>query len=346
VDRNNDREDVVGRIDGPAPSKSANRVWVKGGRKNAWYMPPSNVYPLDQNLFVNDLPRVIREYVLPGHAPARPMLDETQSVLTVGSCFAGELRRFLSLAGVDASRFLIPPGLNNTFAILDFFSWCATGHHTGAGFRYERVASGEIRQWVPEAKRQSYAKVFSEAGAFVFTIGLAEVWQDRETGGVFWRGIPDEIFDADRHVFRLTTVEENARNLRAIVDVIRELNPKAPIVFTLSPVPLMATFRDISCLTADCVSKSVLRVALDHVMSQGCSGVYYWPSFEIVKWVGANLPWSTYGRKGKARAIDRGIVRQIMDEFVSAFYTPQARELIQSRVRDAAEDDADAEDND
>ncbi|MDO8794805.1 MAG: GSCFA domain-containing protein [Vicinamibacterales bacterium] len=338
--RDTSMDEVAGRLDGPAPRKDANRAWVKGGRKNAWYLPTTNVYPLEQSLFETDLRRVIREYVLPGHVPAAPMLDETKAVVTIGSCFAGELRRFLMAAGVDASRFLVPPGLNNTFAILDFLSWCATGEQTGAGFRYERVAGGEIREWTPDSKRKSYAEFFSGIGAFVFTIGLAEVWQDRETGGVFWRGIPDEIFDANRHVFRLTTVDENARNLTRMIEIIRTLNPTAPIVLTLSPVPLMATFRDISCLTADCVSKSVLRVALDQVMSTKPANVYYWPSFEIVKWVGANLPWASYGRKGEARAIDRPLVQLIMDEFVEAFYTPEARAGIRARAATVPDDSA------
>ena len=337
-------DSLIGRLDGRAPRKDPGRTWVKGGRKNGWYLPPTNLYPSDQKDYVADLSRSARQFILPGHTPAAPMLDETKSVVTIGSCFARELRHYLSSAGVDASRFLVPPGLNNTFAILDFFSWCATGEQTGAGFRYERVAGGEIKEWTPEHKRKSYSEAFAKTGVFVFTIGLAEVWQDRETGGVFWRGIPDEIFDEGRHVFRLTTVAENTHNLRTLIDMVRAMNPDAPIVLTLSPVPLAATFRDISCVTADCVSKSVLRVALDEVMTDKRPGVYYWPSFEIVKWLGANLPRPSYGWKNKSRGVSREIVGLIMDEFVEAFYTPEARTLIRSRASSAPEDDAEGED--
>ena len=335
---------LIGSLDGRAPRKSEDRDWVKGGHKNGWYLPATNLYPTDQALFMDDLRQVVREFVLPGHVPAAPLLDESKTVVTVGSCFARELRLFLSRAGVDAARFMVPPGLNNTYAMLDFFAWCATGEQTGAGFRYERVADGGIREWQPENKRRTYADFFAGVGAFVITVGLAEVWQDRETGGVFWRGIPDEIFDAGRHVFRLTTVDENAANLRRMVDFIRLMNPTAPIVLTLSPVPLVATFREVSCLTADCVSKSVLRVALDLVLSDKRDGVYYWPSFEIVKWLGANTPRPSYGAKGKARQIDRSFVRLIMDEFVQAFYTEEARTLIQSRATEAPSDEAEGED--
>ncbi len=101
-------------------------------------------------------------------------------------------------------------------------------------------------------------------------------------------------FDAERHRFRQTSVAENEQNILAIVELIRSTNPTAPIVLTLSPVPLKATFRHISCVT-DCVSKSVLRVAIDNVMSMEPDDVWYWPSFEVVRWAGAHFPWRAYG---------------------------------------------------
>ena len=124
---------------------------------------------------------------------------------------------------------------------------------------------------------------------------------------------------------RLSTVEENEANLVKIVELVRSVNPSAPIVLTLSPVPLAATFRGISCLTADCVSKSVLRVALDRTMTRQLPGVYYWPSFEIVRWLGAHVPWSLYGTDdGNPRHVSRYLVGKIIDTFIEAFYTPAA----------------------
>jgi GSCFA family len=308
-------------------------------RKNAWpkarwHALGAKLYPSEQELFEGDLGRLIREYVIPGWAPSEPLLEADDSVFTLGSCFARELLRFLTKAGVASKRFWIPSGLNNTFAILDFFSWCATGAETGRGFRYDRLETGEIREWKPEAERQAYAAAFAEAGAFVFTFGLSEVWEDRETGGVFWRGVPEEIFDAERHHFRLTTVDENTANIRRITELVRELNRDAPIVFTLSPVPLMATFRDVSCMTADCVSKSVLRVAIDQVMSEAHPNVYYWPSFEIVRWAGDHLAWPAYGAHNrKPRDVSKDLVAAIIDAFVDAFYTAAAVAQLRSKRR-------------
>jgi hypothetical protein len=289
-------------------------------------------FPRDMGVFRGDVGGVIREYIVAGHTPDQPLLQTSDSVVTLGSCFARELRNHLDELGFSSDTFWIPAGLHNSFAMLDFVSWAVTGEETDRGFRYDRLKDGEIREWTPEAEREAYAQRFAEAGAFVFTFGLAEVWEDRKTGGVFWRGVPEEIFDADRHVFRLSSVEENERNVIRIVELVRQVNPDVPIVLTLSPVPLAATFREISCMTADCVSKSTLRVALDRVLSRRSPGVYYWPSFEIVRWLGAHVPWQAYGVDDDVTThTSRYLVAQIMDAFVESFYTPAAVAELRAR---------------
>jgi len=110
------------------------------------------------------------------------------------------------------------------------------------------------------------------------------------------------------------------------------VNATAPIVVTLSPVPLEATFREISCMTADSVSKSVLRVAIDQAMSEHRPDVYYWPSFEIVRWAGAHVSWPAYGfHDDRARHVTRYTVGRIIDAFVESFYVPEAVALMRSR---------------
>jgi len=279
----------------------------------------------------DDVPRLFRDHILPGHAPETSILSDADVVVTLGSCFAQELREVLELAEFESSNFWVPAGLNNTYALLDFVSWSVTGAATHRGFRYERSTKGDIAEWTPQREQTEYHDLFATAKAFVFTLGLAEVWSDRETGKVFWRGVPDEIFDANRHEFRLTTVAENTRNIREIVALIRTINPQAPVVLTLSPVPLQASFRDISCMTADCVSKSVLRVALDDVMSTRPENVYYWPAFELVKWAGSVFDWRAYG--ADARHVDRYLVDCVVNAFVDSFYGPEAATLLTERLR-------------
>jgi len=304
-------------------------TWTQG---RSWESSGATRFPDDQAAFETDLAELIRDWVLPGHAPPAGTLDADDTVVTLGSCFARELRDYLAQAGLGAGNFWIPSGLNNTFAILDFVSWCVTGRETSRGYRYDRDDEGKIDEWTPAVERERYVEGVREAGAFVFTLGLAEVWQDRETGAVFWRGVPKDVYRADRHEFRLTGVDENEANIVEIVELVRSVNATAPIVLTLSPVPLRATFRDISCLTADSVSKSVLRVALDQAMGRNLPGVWYWPSFEIVRWVGAHVPWRAFGEdEGKPRDVSRRVVATIIDAFVDAFFTPEAVARLRER---------------
>lgn len=301
------------------------RAGASSWAKQRWHNFGANPYPPRRQDFEQDLRAVIRELIVPGNAPPAPMLAAGDDLITLGSCFARELRDYLAELGFSSRNFWIPSGLNNTFAILDFVSWCVTGQETGRGFRYDRTAEGSIDDWKPEADRKSYLDGIRQAGGFVFTIGLAEVWEDRETGSVFWKGVPEEVFDAERHAFRLSSVEENEASIVRIVELIRSVNPQATIVLTLSPVPLKATFRDVSCVVADCVSKSVLRVALDLVMSRQLEGVYYWPSFEVVRWAGGHRPEPSYGLEdNNSRHVNRQLVAEIIAAFVESFYVPEA----------------------
>ena len=280
---------------------------------------------------------LIRDWIVPGHLPPAAMLTRNDSVIAFGSCFAWEIRRRLERGGSEARNFWFSAARNHTFAVLDSLSWCVTGEETGQGFRYGRTTRGEIEEWTPDAERERYQVGLEEAGAFVFAFGTAEIWEDRETGGVFWRGVPRDVFDAGRHVFRLSTVEENEENILGIIELARSVNPTAPIVLMLTAGALKVTFRDVSGITADCVSKSVLRVAIDRVMSRRLAGVYYWPSFEMVRWANPHLVWpaiSSGGKRGDkdARHTIPYLAAEIIDAFIAAFYVPDDAALLLART--------------
>ncbi|RFC36365.1 MAG: GSCFA family protein [Candidatus Nitrotoga sp. LAW] len=288
--------------------------------ENSWHQSVAHAYPTRFEE-LGDLSRLITDHVVRGHTPDKPPLARGDNVVTLGSCFAAELRYFLNEAGLASDSFWVPSGLNNTYALLDFISWCATGKQTEKGFRYERTPDGTLKDWTPTHEREEYLDKLRTAGAIVFTIGLAEVWEDSHTGQVFWRGIPELIFDEGRHRFRITTVDENRKNIRQIIDLIRKINGTVPIVLTLSPVPLKATFQNVSCMTADCVSKSILRVAIAEIMQENRPDIFYWPSFEIVKWGGCHLPYPVYGTDDAVvRHVSRYVVMHILFEFVRYFY--------------------------
>ena len=85
-------------------------------------------------------------FVRTGGGGDRQLVDRGQQATEGGAAIEpGEgPARYLARAGFAADTFWIPEGLNNSYAILDFVSWCVSGSETGGGYRYDTTAEGEI----------------------------------------------------------------------------------------------------------------------------------------------------------------------------------------------------------
>jgi hypothetical protein len=293
-----------------------------------WYSEDVEYYPLHKREMKN-ITECIQNYVLNGHTPTKPILFKDDKVITLGSCFARELRYFLNKYGLSSTNFFISSGHNNTFALADYINWCIDGTISDNAYHYDLSSDDtSITNRFSAEERLNNRNIFKTSKAIVMTLGLSEVWEDKETGSVFWQGIPQSIFDENRHIFRLSTVEENQRNLESIINAIKSINPNCNLIFTLSPVPLKGTFRKQSCITADCVSKSILRVAIDSVMSKSYSNVHYYPSFEIVKWLGCHSKTPAYGMEdGSTRHVSRYYVLNILKSFVRNYYDEESQAI-------------------
>lgn len=139
-----------------------------------------------------------------------------------------------------------------------------------------------------EADRRLHLKfvkrIFKTLDVFVFTLGLTECWRSREDGAVFplCPGVEGGIFDPERYEFYNQTVSEVISDMESVIAYVNGINPRAQIVLTVSPVPLMATAAsDEHVLSATTYSKSVLRVAAQ-TLTDGFQNVHYFPSFEII----------------------------------------------------------------
>lgn len=122
----------------------------------------------------------------------------------------------------------------------------------------------------------------------------------------------------------MSTVRENFENMKRIVELIKaHAGENKTVVFTLSPVPLNATFTNRPTIVGDCVSKSVLRVSLEEFFKQNKdSNVHYWPSFEMVRWVGAHTDIPTLYEDDTTRHVNNDIVKIIIENFVGRFFKP------------------------
>jgi hypothetical protein len=238
-----------------------------------------------------DLDGFVENFVLKGWAPERPFVSKKTKVTAFGSCFAENIAKYLGSLGYDLSKDRAPmvyisrmsEGMVNTYAILQQFEWALEktkpSENLWHGYRCEEFG-------YDEEVRKSTEQVFSETELFVITLGLSEIWYDETSGGVFWRAVPMKFYDASRHKFRVCSFGETKENIQRIYDLIRKHVPHAKILFTLSPIPLAATFRPISIVTANSASKAILRAALDEFYRDNSADLnkvlFYFPAYEIV----------------------------------------------------------------
>jgi hypothetical protein len=118
---------------------------------------------------------------------------------------------------------------------------------------------------------------------FVFTLGLTEAWRAKADGAVFpvCPGVAGGAFNPARHAFVNFSVEETVEDMRAFIEALRAINPRARLILTVSPVPLAATAEPRHVLTSTIYSKSALRVACE-TLTRGQERIAYFPAYEIV----------------------------------------------------------------
>jgi hypothetical protein len=268
-------------VQGVSP-QLANVTWFRGEH--------CNFNPTKADL---QQPDAIDRHILAGWLPPAPFLTKAHGITAFGSCFAVHISEHLTARSyrvltdkkqLDLFSYVIRcgEGIVNTFAIRQQFEWAFEGARFDENLWYD--SKGVLAAYNEDIRRETRG-IFEATDVFIITVGLAEIWYSKVNGDVFWRSIPVDRFDPERHGFRLSTVTENTENLLAIRRIIREHRPDASIIFTLSPIPLVATFRPVSCISANAVSKATLRVALDELMRAHPEDrkLYYFPAYEIVR---------------------------------------------------------------
>jgi len=244
----------------------------------------------------------------------------SDKVATAGSCFAQHIARHLKKSGFcyfvaeDAHSIMRPEiaaaynygtysaryaNLYTTRQLVQLFQraygtfqpsediWRDPKGHFIDPFRPEIQPGGfatEAEYWAD--RRQHLAavrRIFDELDVFVFTLGLTECFWSKNDGAVFpvCPGVSGGEFNASRHEFHNFDVNEVLGDLIEFIDLLRSVNPKAKVLLTVSPVPLVATAEPRHVLVSTTYSKSVLRVAAE-MATKARPDVAYFPSYEII----------------------------------------------------------------
>ncbi|MBZ0148369.1 MAG: GSCFA domain-containing protein, partial [Pseudorhodoplanes sp.] len=130
-------------------------------------------------------------------------------------------------------------------------------------------------------------------------------------------------------VLRLANYSETLEAIQTCIRGIRSVT-NATLVVTISPVPIdsvigLVTHHLKSAIEVDCVSKSRLRSAFDDVFAaerRTDAAIWYFPSFEIVRWIAPLLPIPAFGLDDAAsRHVSSPILNGICSLFTQKFIT-------------------------
>ena len=134
-----------------------------------------------------------------------------------------------------------------------------------------------------DAISRTIAAGIREAHLYVLTLGLIETWVDARTGRHVWsERVRRLCSDPDRIRFHHSDYEDNLRNLRRVCELIRHHHPDRPVVLTVSPVALGETYSGMDVVSANTLSKSLLRTVAGQIQREQ-PGVRYWPSYELAQ---------------------------------------------------------------
>ncbi|UTA49543.1 GSCFA domain-containing protein [Simiduia sp. 21SJ11W-1] len=248
-------------------------------------------------------------------------LDVSEKIATAGSCFAQHIARHLRKSGynyfvAETGHPLLSESVKNANnyglysarygniytarQLLQLFSR-AFGKFTPLEGAWKDADGAYVDPFRPTTQPGGYAselelefdrkqhllltrKMFEELDVFVFTLGLTECWRSKEDGAVFplCPGVEGGEFCEGKYEFYNQSISDVVSDMTAFVESLFEINSKAKIILTVSPVPLMATAEpDEHVLSATSYSKSVLRVAANE-LAKSHEKIHYFPSYEII----------------------------------------------------------------
>ena len=257
--------------------------------------------------------RIIRGLHPSGFDPVtkpRFCIREDDSIMTMGSCFAQHLSKWLLQNGYnllcketdsEMGGGVFSANYGNVYTVQQasqlfdraFGTWKANDEvdQDTVGRFYDPLRPSAHPQGMLTADeilsdRHSHENVvrelFLSADVLVFTLGLTEAWVRKSDRAVLplAPGVAAGEYRSEAYEFHNFSYEEVQRELRALIKKVSDVNDSCKILLTVSPVPLAATYEPRHVAVSSVASKAILRAVVENLLSD-CENVEYFPSFEI-----------------------------------------------------------------
>lgn len=276
--------------------------------------------------------RIVEDY------KTKPFVTRDTKIVTLGSCFAQELYRWLLTNnfnclkdewGVIYSPKSIAQIIQYSFDsanwtpseamwLIDskyYFPYLKSADHSGPKLLGSSEAEAE------SSLKKHFEKselILKEADLAVWTLGLTELWRNKRDGYAYYAIPYPQMFNSDVHEFHSLSYEEVIDSLQYAIQTYKNNNQKLKIILSVSPIPLSMSFRShLGPYVATQYSKSILHAAA-LTLSEKYDYVFYMPSYELVR----NDPSTNYTDDG--RHVTRHCVNSIMNSFKKLYVLESA----------------------
>jgi hypothetical protein len=300
---------------------------------------------------------------LPSVSP-KLKIREDDKIFCIGSCFAREIEKTLKQLGlcVSSSEIEMPQDKELHFSLNAFLnkytvhsilseltlalepeviepSRCLIEVSDGL-FQDYQLAGNRLSASFDEmlSYRANFSRGFScirDANVVIITLGLSEIWYDKACD-LYLNKAPDPKVlrrHPNRFELRVLDYQETLDGLEEIYTLLsKHMNSGFKVFITVSPVPLLSTFREIDIFEANAYSKAVLRAATEAFVNR-YENVGYFPSYEMVTMGPQDVVW---GGRGDFRHVNRDYVEVIMLHALEAFLECPREDLAIRKVESMA----------
>lgn len=241
----------------------------------------------NENDFINVVDRILSKTKL----PKIDIFDST--VFTFGSCFATNFAKILNQLNYKVYSNLIAENINSTINNYHLLEYIILNK------KIELI--NELN--FSDQMKEDFMNNLSNSTHIIYTLGTTLYLKNFKTN------LPT-IYSQNSKENSFLTYSEHVHYLIEIIKLLKNINPKAKLILSVSPVPIRGLKGNYCVIQSDTFSKSILRSSINELTNL-FDDIYYLPTFEIFRSLAIHSNFALFG-------IDDRNPRHIRGDMLSA----------------------------
>lgn len=260
------------------------------------------------------------------------LIGRDSKIFGMGSCFAANVISFLQ-SKVDTADFFPETRFYDILSV-----WQALEHlfvepqydesnmwRTDQGqyahpFRSPNIRYGSVEELMEadKAMNETAKKQILDANVVIVTLGGTEIWRHPQNNKAYATIPFPDVFNSQMPQiaeFHNLNFQENYECLLNIYRLLQKINPKASLIYTVSPNRMTFTVSEKDVVQATSQGKSVLRAAVGELTDTYKDRLYYFHSYELLEY--ADYPEIVYDQQ--FRHVNDFAVSVVMSEFMKYY---------------------------